>query len=141
MNIKIPHELTHDAARTPTRATDGSAGYDLYSCERVVLRPRERGVVHTGVRLAIPKGWCGQIWPRSGMAVRSGIDVLAGLVDSDFRGDVGVVLVNHGSDNWECRAGDRIAQIVLVPHLEDSMVRVESLDSTGRSGGYGSTGI
>jgi len=127
-------------ATIPTRATEGSAGFDLYCTARVDLPPGQRLLLPAGIAVALPPGTCGQIWPRSGMATRQGIDRLAGLVDADYRGEVHVSLVNHGLDVAEFRPGDRIGQLVVVPVIVDA-VEVDKLDDTERgSGGFGSSG-
>lgn len=127
-------------ARLPTRATEGSAGFDLYCTERLDLPPGQRMLLPTGIAVALPPCHCGQIWPRSGMATRQGIDRLAGLIDEDYRGEIHVSLVNHGMDVAEFRPGDRIAQLVVVPYWGDAR-EVKELSETGRgSGGFGSSG-
>jgi len=127
-------------AKLPTRATPGSSGFDLYCTARVDLPPGQRMLLPTGIAAALPPGTCGQIWPRSGMATRQGIDRLAGLIDEDYRGEIHVSLVNHGLDVAEFRPGDRIAQLVVVPCLTEAQ-EVEELDDTQRgAGGFGSSG-
>lgn len=131
--------LTPDAT-LPTRATPGSSGFDLYCTKRVDLPPGHRMLLPTGIAAALPPGTCGQLWPRSGMADRQGIDRLAGLIDEDYRGEIHVSLVNHGLDLVEFRPGDRIAQLVVVPYLGEAY-EVEELDDTQRgAGGFGSSG-
>jgi dUTP pyrophosphatase len=125
----------------PEYGTAGAAGADLRACEPVVIAPGARAAVPTGVRLAIPPGHVGLVWPRSGLAVRHGIDTLAGVIDSDYRGEVRVVLVNHGEEPFAIAAGDRVAQL-LVQRVERARFEaVPSLDDTVRGGGgFGSTG-
>ncbi len=131
------HELV-----MPTRGTEQAAGYDLSSAIDVNVFPGERQVIPTGLAWQFPSGYCGQIWPRSGLAVRQGIDVLAGLIDNDYRGEVGVVLINHGNDVFRVKKGDRIAQMVLVAPGIFTPELSEVLDETERgAGGYGSTGV
>ena len=128
-------------ARIPAQATMGAAGYDLTSVQAGVIYPSQRRMVATGISLAVPDGMVGIIKPRSGLAVNHGIDVLAGVVDSDFRGELQVVLINHGERPFEYAPGDRIAQIVLLPCYHGVCEEVESLDETMRAvGGFGSTG-
>jgi dUTP pyrophosphatase len=125
----------------PEYATDGSAGADLRAAADVVLEPGARAAVPTGVRLQIPPGHAGLVWPRSGLAVRHGIDTLAGVIDSDYRGEVLVVLVNHGADTVRIARGDRIAQVLFQKVERARLVAADALDATGRgSGGFGSTG-
>lgn len=126
---------------TPEYATEGAAGADLRALADAVLEPGQRAAVPTGVRLQIPPGYVGLIWPRSGLAVRHGIDTLAGVIDSDYRGEVQVVLVNHGADTVRIAAGDRIAQILFQKVERASVVAVPGLDATARgAGGFGSSG-
>ena len=125
----------------PTYATDGSAGADLRALADVVLEPGGRASVPTGVRLQIPPGYVGLVWPRSGLAVRHGIDTLAGVIDSDYRGEVMAVLVNHGAKTVHIAAGDRIAQILFQKVERPRLVASDALDATTRgAGGLGSTG-
>lgn len=136
----IKFELINRYALQPTRATDGAAGFDLYSTKSFELRPGVRHAFPIGVRCAIPDGWCGMIYPRSGWAVKHGLDKLAGLIDSDYRGEIHAVLYNSGDETIEVKQGDRIAQMVVVPIMTDCVV-VDDLDETERGeGGFGSTG-
>ena len=130
----------------PRYQTDGAAGMDLHAAldAPVTIAPGARAMISTGLAFAIPAGWEGQVRPRSGLAARSGITVInaPGTIDSDFRGDVGVVLVNHGQEPVLVRPGERIAQIVFAPYARASLVLVDELDETARgAGGYGSTGV
>ena len=124
----------------PDYATDGAAGADLRAAEAVTLAPGTRVAVPTGISLEIPPGHVGLVWPRSGLAVRHGIDTLAGVIDSDYRGEVKVVLVNHGTEPVAIAAGDRIAQLLVQPVARVRFSRA-ALAPTGRgAGGFGSTG-
>jgi dUTP pyrophosphatase len=133
-----------DDAREPTRAHDGDAGYDLFAVEAATLAPGERASVGTGIALAIPDGWAGLVLPRSGLAARHGITIpnAPGLIDSGYRGEVRVLLLNADPrETFEVAAGDRIAQLLLVRHEAPEVVEVESLDETVRgAGGFGSSG-
>ncbi len=127
----------------PGYATERSAGVDLRSAEDALLLPGERISVGTGIRLGIPEGYEGQVRPRSGLAIKHGVTVLnaPGTIDSDYRGEVRVLLVNLGLDAFNIAAGDRIAQIVIAPVSRVEWVESDSLDATGRGeGGFGSTG-
>lgn len=129
------------AATIPRRATEGSAGFDLYFSESkpVVIPAGMRVTLSTGIACIIPMGFCGQIWPRSGLASR-GIDVLGGLIDCDYRGELKVMLINHSTNMITIDPGERIAQLVVSVFLEDAQ-EVEHLDDTERGeGGFGSTG-
>ncbi len=130
----------------PAYQTDGAAGLDLVAAlrEPVDIQPGERRLVPTGIAMAIPPGFEGQVRPRSGLALRHGITVInsPGTIDSDYRGAVGIVLVNHGSEAFTVKPLARIAQLVIAPVARVDIEVVESLDATTRgSGGYGSTGI
>jgi dUTP pyrophosphatase len=125
----------------PEYASPGAAGADLRASEALEIPPGGRAAVPTALRLQIPPGHVGLVWPRSGLAVRHGIDTLAGVIDSDYRGEVKVVLVNHGSEPFRIAAGDRIAQL-LVQRIERArFAATSSLDGSARGGGgFGSTG-
>ncbi len=128
-------------ARAPQRQSDLAAGYDLYSSEDVIIGAGKRDRIKTGVAIALPRGTYGRVAPRSSLALHSGIDVGAGVIDEDYRGEVCVVLFNHGDRSFEVKVGDRIAQLII--HVIDtpSVVVVDDLDDTRRgSGGFGSTG-
>ena len=132
--------LIEDAVM-PTRATDGAAGFDLYAAHSQAVHPRQWAMVNTGVAVGFPPGWHGQVRPRSGLAVRQGIDVLAGTIDRDFRGGIGVVLMNNGSNPFQVEPGDRIAQLVPTYDGALDMKLVERLGETERDNrGFGSTG-
>jgi dUTP pyrophosphatase len=126
----------------PEYATDGAAGADLRAVAETVLEPGARAAVATGLRLQIPPGHVGLVWPRSGLAMRHGIDTLAGVIDSDYRGEVLVVLVNHGAETVRIAAGDRIAQVLFQKVEHARLVPSDALDATSRgSGGFGSSGV
>jgi dUTP pyrophosphatase len=125
----------------PAYGSAAAAGADLRAAEDVTLGPGERTAVATGLHVAIPPGHVGLVWPRSGLAVKHGLDTLAGVVDSDYRGEVRVVLVNHGRDPVVLARGDRIAQLLIQRVERADFKRVESLETTSRgTGGFGSTG-
>lgn len=127
----------------PAHAREGDGGVDLYAREDAVLAPGERAVVPTGIAVAIPAGYAGLVTPRSGLAARSGIGVVnaPGVVDSGYRGEIKVILVNHGSETVTITRGDRIAQLVVVPVATQEFVEVDVLPESERgAGGFGSTG-
>ena len=146
-------QLLRSGAHAPQRMSDGAAGYDLRFCgscdvkveqHTLTVPARGRALVPTGLALAIPPTTYGRIAPRSGLAVRHGIGVGAGVVDSDYRGEVHVVLLNHSDDDFEVREGDRVAQLILerceLPEVE-TMVHGELPASPARgTSGFGSTG-
>lgn len=136
---KIQFKLETNESQLPKRATDGSAGFDLYAPERVDIPAGASYLVDIGVSMAIPNDWMGQINPRSSMAVKR-IRVGARIIDSDYRGTVKINLHNDSDSTFEIMKGDRIAQLVVVPVLTDFEV-VEYLTETERNdGGFGSTG-
>lgn len=127
----------------PAYATSGAAGMDVVSAEDVTLAPGARHAVATGLAMAIPPGFEIQVRPRSGLALKHGITVpnTPGTIDSDYRGELKVILINLGSDPFEIRRGDRVAQMVLAPVVQAGWVEVDELDDTARgAGGFGSTG-
>ena len=132
-------------APLPRYQTEGAAGMDLHAAlaAPLTLAPGDRVLVPTGWSVAIPPGFEGQVRPRSGLALRHGVTVLnaPGTIDADYRGEMKVLLVNHGRDPFHVAAGDRIAQLVICPVARATLQRVEALDATARGeGGYGSTG-
>lgn len=137
---RLPHG---HGLKLPAYATSGAAGMDVLSAENVTLPPGQRHAVATGFALAIPPGFEVQVRPRSGLALKHGITVpnTPGTIDSDYRGELKVILVNHGEEAFAIERGDRIAQLVLAPVVQAAWNEVEELDETARGeGGFGSTG-
>ena len=131
-----------NSAAIPKRATEGAAGYDLASAEETVVPAKGKTVVKTGISIATPEGCYGRIAPRSGLAIKKYIDVGAGVIDSDYRGEVGVVLFNHSDEDFEVKQGDRIAQLILEKIATPQVKETADLPSTVRgSQGFGSTGL
>lgn len=130
------------SAVMPTKANDTDAGYDLYALEDLEIGPVNQKLVKTGISMAIPKGYVGLIWPRSGLAYKHGLDVFAGVIDAGYRGDIGVILYNSKVDrHYKIQKGDRIAQILFQKIEGFDLIEVDSLDSSERGvGGFGSTG-
>lgn len=127
----------------PAYATSGAAGMDVVSAEDVVIAPGARYAVATGLAMAIPHGFEIQVRPRSGLALKHGITVpnTPGTIDSDYRGELKVILINHGAQDFAIARGDRIAQLVLAPVVQGGWIEVDELDATARGeGGFGSTG-
>jgi dUTP pyrophosphatase len=125
-----------------TKKHEFDAGLDICSNENIEVPARGRQLVMTGIRLKIPDGMAGLVWSRSGLSVAHGIEVGAGLIDSTYRGELGVLLYNHSDEPFEIKKGNRIAQLVTVPIMLDTYLKVETLDETPRGeGGFGSTGI
>jgi dUTP pyrophosphatase len=128
----------------PAYATPGAAGMDITAAESLTLRPGKRHAVATGFAFAIPDGYEVQVRPRSGLALKHGITCLntPGTIDSDYRGEVKVILANLGDEDFVINTGDRIAQIVVAPVTQGMMIEVDALDDTERgTGGFGSTGV
>ncbi|MCX5905710.1 MAG: dUTP diphosphatase [Deltaproteobacteria bacterium] len=129
----------------PRYMTERSSGMDLFAAidDLVSLQPGERKLIPTGIALAIPEGFEGQVRPRSGLALRHGVTLVntPGTIDADYRGEVGVLLINLGNENFQVKRGDRIAQLVIVPVLRATLELADDLDATSRSGGgFGHTG-
>lgn len=127
----------------PEYATAGAAGMDVVSAEDVTIAPGARHAVATGLSMAIPAGYEIQVRPRSGLALKHGITVpnTPGTIDSDYRGELKAILINHGTEPFAIRRGDRIAQLVLAPVTRAAWEEVDQLDDTARgTGGFGSTG-
>ncbi|NDC39332.1 MAG: dUTP diphosphatase [Proteobacteria bacterium] len=134
----------HEHAVRPKYQTPGSAGVDLHACEECEVWTGSEAIVSTGIAMEIPQGYEGQIRPRSGLAAKNMITVLnsPGTIDSDYRGEIKVILVNHGDGIFKIRRGDRIAQMVFTPIVRAEFEDVSSLDETSRgSKGFGSTGV
>jgi dUTP pyrophosphatase len=131
----------HPSARLPTRGSRHAAGLDLYALERVEIPAHGRAVVRTGLSVAIPHGFYGRVAPRSGLAVEHGLDVLAGVIDSDYRGELLCALVNHGDEALEIAQGLRMAQLVIEAIATPEAAWSDDLSATERgAGGMGSTG-
>ncbi|HEY0927257.1 dUTP diphosphatase [Brevundimonas sp.] len=141
---RLPHS---DGLPLPAYETLGSAGMDLRAAVEenmpLMLAPGARVLVPTGLKIALEPGYEAQVRPRSGLALKHGITCLnsPGTIDSDYRGEVGVILINHGQESFVIKRGERIAQIVIAQHEQARMFEVEALDETARgAGGFGSTG-
>jgi len=143
MNVKIINASKH---QTPAYETEGSAGMDLRANieEEIILKPLERTIVKTGLFIALPIGFEAQVRPRSGLAAKKGITVLnsPGTVDADYRGEIGVILVNLSNDDFVIKDGERIAQLIIAKHERVQWNEVDVLNETERgSSGFGSTGV
>jgi len=143
MNVQIINKSKH---QTPTYETEGSAGMDLRANidEAIVLKPLERAIIKTGLFIALPVGYEAQVRPRSGLAAKKGITILnsPGTVDADYRGEIGVILVNLSNEDFIVNDGERIAQLVIAKHERVNWQEVEILNETERgAGGFGSTGV
>lgn len=143
IHVPITREAEADGLPLPAYATAGSAGVDLLAAEEKVLQPGARALVSTGIRIALPEGYEAQVRPRSGLAIKYGVTCLntPGTIDSDYRGVVGVILVNLGHEAFPVHRGDRIAQMVIAPVSRLQWEEAEALPETSRGdGGFGHTG-
>jgi dUTP pyrophosphatase len=137
---RLPHG---EGLALPAYATSGAAGMDVLAAEDCVIASGQRHAVATGLAVAIPQGYEIQVRPRSGLALKHGITVpnTPGTIDSDYRGELKVILINHGAGDFAIQRGDRIAQLVLAPVTQAAWEEVDELDTTTRgAGGFGSTG-
>lgn len=143
MNVQIINKSKH---ATPSYETEGAAGMDLRANieDAITLKPLERVIIKTGLFIALPVGFEAQVRPRSGLAAKKGITVLnsPGTVDADYRGEIGVILVNLSNEDFVVNDGERVAQLVIAKHERVNWKEVTVLDETERgSGGFGSTGV
>lgn len=135
-------QLLNKEAKIPTKTNYSDAGFDLYSSVSTIIPPKQRKTVNTGIALQMPEHFAGLIWPRSGLSVKQGVDVLAGVVDSGYRGEIMVCLYNTSDQNVVINTGDRIAQIIFQEVPRVIMEVHESLGSSQRGdNGFGSSGI
>ena len=144
--IEVKVKKLHPKAVVPLYMTEHAAGMDLCAVvdEPFVLSPGERALLPTGLAMEIPPGYEGQVRPRSGLALRKGIALVnsPGTIDADYRGEIGVIIINHGNEPVEIMPGDRIAQMIIAPVTRAILVEVDDLNDTGRnSGGFGHTGL
>ncbi|MCL1940658.1 MAG: dUTP diphosphatase [Synergistaceae bacterium] len=143
VKAKISRDRKAKKFPLPGYETAGATGVDLRASEEVLLLPGERAVVPTGIKIEIPEGYEAQVRPRSGIALKNGVTLLnsPGTIDSDYRGEIKVIMINHGSDPFTVSAGDRIAQLVFAPVIRVSWIEDSRLSSTKRGeGGFGSSG-
>ncbi|NIQ96401.1 MAG: dUTP diphosphatase [Desulfuromonadales bacterium] len=145
-DVTVKVQRLRGDANVPSYMTDLAAGMDLYAAldEPLVLKSGDRILVPTGIALSIPPGFEGQVRPRSGLALRCGVSLVnsPGTIDADYRGEIGIILINHGREDFIVNHGDRIAQLVIGPVRRARFEIVEDLDGTRRSsGGFGHTGV
>ena len=145
IKIQIKRLRKNGTIHMPQYMTEGSSGMDLFACLEVdmILKPGERRLVPTGISVAIPEGFEGQIRPRSGLAIQKGIGIVngPGTIDADYRGEIGVLLINLGKEDFRISNGERIAQMVICPVFRAFLEEVDDLPPTGRQGGgFGHTG-
>lgn len=138
---QLPFKKLDENAILPTRGSEHSAGLDLYASQAKVIPAQGFAIVNTGISVAVPEGHYGRIAPRSGLSAKHGIFTLAGVLDSDYRGEIMCILANHSNTDYEIAAGDRIAQLVIEVIISPEPIFVDDLEETVRGvGGLGSTG-
>ena len=142
--MTLKFKRIHPDAILPAYAHSSDAGMDVRSVEELTIPAGERALVHTGLVMLLPPMYEAQVRPRSGLALKNGITVLntPGTIDSGYRGEVGVILMNHSKDAFNIRKGDKIAQLVIAPVTQPEVVETDTIDDTDRGeGGFGSTGV
>jgi len=138
----IPVKSLHPDARLPTRGSPGAAGMDLHAVDRYLIPADDQVTVSTGIAVQIPENCAGLIWPRSGLAAKWCLDVMGGVIDSDYIGEIKVILRNHGKEDYQVEVGDRIAQLVIHPVQIMTANEVGFFAPTERGiKGFGSTGV
>jgi dUTP pyrophosphatase len=141
MSGSLRFRKLHESARLPTRGSRFAAGLDLYSVEELTIEAGQRALAGTGLSVAIPEGFYGRVAPRSGLAIEHGLDVLAGVIDSDYRGEIRCALINHGSEPVLIEVGQRVAQLIIEAIATPEPTWADELEETARgAGGFGSTG-
>lgn len=139
--VSLMFSKLSEKAIAPSRGSIGAAGYDLYAAHDVSIPAQGKAIVKTDIAVALPEGWYGRVAPRSGLSWKHHLDIGAGVIDSDYRGNVGVILFNLSHVDFDVKQGDRIAQLIIQRICTPELEEVESLDETTRgAGGYGSTG-
>jgi len=140
--MKIYIEKIELDAKLPNLAYVGDAGIDLFSVEDIEIPAMENRAVRTGIKIAIPEGYAGFVWDKSGLALNKQLKTMAGVIDSGYRGEVKVVLFNLGKENYKVEKGSKIAQLVIMPIINYELEEVKKLDETERgSKGFGSSGL
>lgn len=146
VKVKRLRQSKHEDIPLPQYMTDHSSGLDLFADleEEIILAPGERKLIPTGIALSIPEGYEGQVRPRSGLALKNGVTLLnsPGTIDADYRGEIGVLLINLGQQPFKVKRGERLAQLVIAPICRVTLEWVAELDETTRNqGGFGHTGL
>lgn len=140
--MKIKFNKLKFFAHPPYRKVDDDAGNDLHSTENLIISPSKRALVGTGISIELPVGTYGRIAPRSGLAVKNGIDILAGVIDSTYRGEIKVALINFGDKDFEIKIGDRIAQLIVENYIKVQWILAMELTKSERmKNGFGSSGV
>ncbi|MFW0862164.1 MAG: dUTP diphosphatase [Candidatus Komeilibacteria bacterium] len=139
--MKIKIKKLHPDTKLPSYANKGDAGMDVFSLEDKAIKPGERYLFKLGFAMEIPDGYVGLFWDKSGIASKHGIHTLAGVIDSIYRGEFGVVMLNTSDESYEFKKGDKLAQLLIQPIVSPELEEVEELSDTNRGdGGFGSTG-
>ena len=144
VQVKVQVQKISENAKIPEMAHEGDSGFDLYASETLAIEPGERKLVATGIKIAIPKGFEAQVRPKSGLAIKSGLSVLntPGTIDSGYRGEIKVILVNLAKEPYQVETGKKIAQLVFQKVECPELTEVQELNETKRNeGGFGSTGL
>lgn len=142
MQINLRIKKRSRMATVPNYAHPGDAGLDLFSCEKTLLKIGERKIIKTGIVIEIPAGFVGLIWGKSGLAVKQGLVVMGGVIDSTYRGEIGVILYNIAKTDYQIEIGDKIAQLLIQPVIRVNLEETSKLSKTKRGhSGFGSTGI
>lgn len=137
----LPFKRLDPRAMLPTRGSSSAAGLDLFSIEAVTIEPGQRAIARTGLSVAVPEGYYGRVAPRSGLATKQGLDVLAGVIDADYRGEIGCLLHNTGAETIELPEQSKICQLIIEKIITPEAVWADELSDTERGGGgFGSTG-
>ncbi|NQV91732.1 dUTP diphosphatase [Candidatus Woesearchaeota archaeon] len=140
MTIKI--KKLHEDAVVPRYAKEHDAGMDFFSNESLVLQPGERKLVSTGISMAIPQGYVGLIWDKSGIATKHGLKTMAGVIDAGYRGEIKILIHNLSNEKYVIEKGNKVAQMLIQPVEQREIIIVSELDSSDRGeGGFGSTGL
>lgn len=143
MGYELKIKLIHGEAKLPYRANEGDAGLDLFSVEEKIIRTGEAELIGTGIQIELPEGTEAQIRPRSGLALKHSVTVLnsPGTIDEGYRGEIRVILINHGKEDFKVEKHMRIAQMIIAPVLQVKLVQTEVMSNTHRDkGGFGSSG-
>lgn len=140
--MELHIQLLHPEAKAPHYAHSDDAGMDLFAVEDMEIATGERAIVPTGVAMAIPDGHVGLVWDKSGIATKTGLTTIAGVIDAGYRGEIKIAVLNTGAEPYVVRAGEKIAQMLIQPVHQPTVTVVESLEETARGeGGFGSTGL
>src|SRR3989344_283052 len=141
--MKIYFQKIDPSAKLPSYAYEGDAGMDLFSCEDLEIAPHSKALISTGLMVAVPKGHGGFVWDKSGIAVKNHIKTMAGVIDSNYRGELKVALANLGNEHYKIKKGEKIAQLIIKPVVNPEVIETEELpeDETRGEMGFGSSGL